>query len=208
MPLIYYTINLAKKISIIDDVFVSSDCKKILNISKLYGAKTILRPKKFSGDYSSEIRAWKHAKNYLEKRNQNFEIFLSLPCTSPLRNKSDVINIIRSLKNKNDLVVGITKSKKNPNFNMVKQNTKSQKLSLIIKKSKKILNRQQAPVFYDLTTVGYCCYNSLVSLLNDSIWDVKSLKGVKIPPNRSIDIDSLFDFQLAEILHKNIKCKK
>ena len=49
-PLIYYSIKLAKKISSIKKVFVSSDNKKILDIAKKFGAETILRPKSIAKD--------------------------------------------------------------------------------------------------------------------------------------------------------------
>ena len=54
--LIYYTINVAKKSKIFSDIVVSSDDKKILNISKKFGIKNlILRSKKYSTDRSSKI---------------------------------------------------------------------------------------------------------------------------------------------------------
>ena len=51
-PLIYYSINLAKKIKKIDKVFVSTDSPKIANISKKYGAEIIIRPSKLAKDKS------------------------------------------------------------------------------------------------------------------------------------------------------------
>ena len=78
-PLIYYSINLAKKIKEIKKVFVSSDSKKILKIAKKFGANTILRPKELSRDHSSEIDAWKHAVRHLKKKGEKFETLLVYP---------------------------------------------------------------------------------------------------------------------------------
>ena len=44
-PLIFYSINIAKKIKLIDDVYVSTDDSKISELSKSFGAKIIKRPK-------------------------------------------------------------------------------------------------------------------------------------------------------------------
>ena len=44
-PLIAWTIQAAKKAKYIKEVYVTSENKKILNISKKYYAKTIFRPK-------------------------------------------------------------------------------------------------------------------------------------------------------------------
>ena len=47
---------------------------------------------------SKEIYSWHHAINALKKNNDNFDIFLSLPPTSPLRLVKDINNLIKSLK--------------------------------------------------------------------------------------------------------------
>ena len=114
-PLIYYSINLAKKSKKIKKIFVSSDDKKILEISRKYGAQTILRPKSLSKDNSSELNAWKHAINYVKEKGENFDNFISLPCTSPLRNLKDINKALQKLKNKKDLVIGISTSGKSKN---------------------------------------------------------------------------------------------
>ena len=60
-PLIFYPINLAKKINEIKTVSVSTDSKKIADISKNFGAEIpFLRPKKLSRDKSNEWDVWKH----------------------------------------------------------------------------------------------------------------------------------------------------
>ena len=46
LPLIAHSINTAKKIKEIDKIFVSTDDTEIANISKIYGAYIINRPKK------------------------------------------------------------------------------------------------------------------------------------------------------------------
>ena len=140
-PLIYYSINLAKKNKKIKKVFVSSDNLKILKLAKKYGAQTILRPKSLSNDNSSEIDAWKHAVKYLKKKNDSFDNFISLPCTSPLRLEKDVNSAINKISNKNEIVLAITQSNKSPEFNMVYKIGNKVKL---INKNKILLNRQDA----------------------------------------------------------------
>ena len=56
-----------------------------------------------------------NAVNYLEKKNEKFDNFISLPCTSPLRTQKDINKAILKLK---DLVLGISKFNKNPKFSM------------------------------------------------------------------------------------------
>ena len=56
-PLIYWSIKTCLNSKLIDNVWVSSDSKKILDISKKFGAKAIIRPKRFSKDTSSSEEA-------------------------------------------------------------------------------------------------------------------------------------------------------
>ena len=90
-PLIYWTIKQALNTKKIDEVFVSSDSKEILDISKSFGAKTILRPKKYSTDVASSESVLLHA---LKKINYNPDIVVFLQATSPLRKKNDITNAI------------------------------------------------------------------------------------------------------------------
>ncbi len=67
-PLIYHTINVAKEIKNFDEIIISSDSKKIIEIGKYYKIQnTILRPKKFSRDNSAKIPAIRHALLKIEK---------------------------------------------------------------------------------------------------------------------------------------------
>ena len=199
-PLIFYSIDIAKKNKKIKKVFVSSDDKKILNISKKYGAELIYRPKRLAQDNSSELSAWKHAVNYLEKKNEKFDNFISLPCTSPLRTQKDINKAILKLKKKKDLVLGISKSNKNPKFNMVKK--VNQKISLL-NPGKVFNNRQNFDNVYNLTTIIYACHTSLIKKIKKNIWEA-NLRYIQIPQNRAIDIDSQIDFDIAEHLYRKI----
>ena len=75
----------------------------------------------------------------------------------------------------------------------------------LVNDNKKIYRRQDAPIVYDLTTVAYVTTSKYI-LNKKNIFDGK-VKGVKIPLQRSIDIDNKFDFKVAELLirSKNVK---
>lgn len=197
-PLIYYSIRLAKKNSNIKKIFVSSDDKKILYTAKKYGAETILRPKSIAGDNSSEIKAWKHAVNYLKEKKDYFDNFISLPCTSPLRHTKDVKLALKKIKNDNDIVLGISKSDKSPNFNMVQK--LGNKIKLLSKK-KILYNRQKTRKTYNLTTIIYACRSKFILNLKNSFWE-GNVKYIEIPKIRSIDIDDIIDFKIAEFIYK------
>jgi len=197
-PLIYYSIKIAKKIKLIDDLYVSTDNSKISKISLLYGAKVIKRPKSLSKDSSDEWKAWQHAVNYIKKRNIKFDKFISLPCTSPLRSKEDVIKCINKKNNKNDIVITYCRTNHNPYFNMLMYKNKNQ-LKKILNLKKNIIRRQDAPQIFDMCTVAYVTTPDFI-LNNNNLFDGRT-EGVEIQKNRSIDIDDILDFKLAEYIY-------
>tara|TARA_Y200000002_G_scaffold377344_1_gene382793 strand:+ start:315 stop:1046 length:732 start_codon:yes stop_codon:yes gene_type:complete len=196
-PLISYSIDIAKEISEIDKLFVSTDSAEIANISESKGAIIINRPKEISGDNSPEWLAWKHAINWTYDNYGTFTKFLSLPSTSPLRSKNDVIKCLNSFKSEKDVIITMTESSRNPWFNMVKMNG-NKSIDLVLKSKNKISRRQDAPTVFDLTTVAYVLNPNFILNYN-SIWDGK-VKGVFIPKKRAIDIDDEFDFKIAEMI--------
>lgn len=100
-PLIYWTIKDCLNSKEIDDVWVSSDNKKILNFSKKSGANVINRPLKYAKDASSSESAWLHAIKYLEKKSLNYNYVIGLQPTSPLRDKKDIDNACKFFLKKN-----------------------------------------------------------------------------------------------------------
>ena len=61
-----------------------------------------------------------------------------------------------------------------------------------------INRRQDCPKTYDMTTVGYAVSPSFV-LNKKSIFEGR-VRKVIIPKERSIDIDTLLDFEIAEFI--------
>ena len=201
-PLIYWTIKLAKDSNLFSRIIVSTDDVKIAKISQKYGAEVpFLRPKKLGLDNSNEIYAWKHAIKYFEKKGEyNSEIFVSLPTVSPLKIKKDITDAIKILyKTKADLVLALTKSHRNPHFNMLRKNKKNY-FELVIK-NKNYINRQKSPRIYDVTSIIYVAKKEYV-IKTKSLFEGK-VSALQVPKERSIDIDDIYDFKVAELIFKN-----
>ena len=139
----------------------------------------------------------KHAVKWLEKKEVYFDIFISLPTTSPLRNKNDITKCLALLDRKTDVVVGITEAMRNPYFNMVRKD-RNDFIDLIMKNDDHYTRRQETPAIFDMTTVAYASRPEFISNFT-SIFDGK-IKGVEIPIERALDIDTELDFQIAEFL--------
>ncbi len=100
-PLLAWTIDNCKKSSLIDEVWVSSDDERILEVADSYQSLTIKRPKELSTDTSSSEKAWKHAIKHIESKNNEISIVIAPQVTSPLREPSDFDEAIREFKKNN-----------------------------------------------------------------------------------------------------------
>lgn len=201
LPLISYSLKISNNIREIDKCFVSTDSKKIADIAESFNAHVIKRPKELASDKSPEWKSWQHAINYCQKKFGKFDKFISLPATSPLKKESDIKKCIKLLDKKTDAVITITQSHRSPWFNMVKKNLNY--LSLVNSGSKHINRRQDAPEVFDMTTICYALKPNFI-LENKSIWEGR-VKGLHVPLHRSIDIDDMYDFKLAEFMSKELK---
>ena len=203
-PLISHTIKTALDSKLFDHVIVSTDSEQIADISKKHGAEVpFMRPKNLANNSSPELLSWKHAiKSFEDIYNKKIKIFASLPCTSPLRKNEDVINLIQTYsKNKFDIVVGITETSHSPDFNMVYKNP--DKTIEMISAKPNITRRQDSKKCYNITTIGYISSPDYINKTNN-IFEGR-IGGCLIPKERSIDIDDIYDFEIAEILHNKIK---
>ena len=197
-PLIFYSINIAKKIKQIKKVYVSTDNKNIEKIALKYGAEIIKRPKKLSQDKSAELLAWKHAVKIVLKKDKKFSTFVSLPATSPLKNKKDILNSIKLLKKNIDLVLTVKKSKWNPWFNMLIENKKTNNFELVNKNKRRVYQRQQAPVTFDIVGNVYVSKPKYILKTNYILSGKKKI--LEIPEYRSIDIDNIDDLNFAKLV--------
>lgn len=198
-PLIAHSIEIAKKVSQIEQVFVSTDDQEIAEISNRNSAITINRPVELATDNSPEWLSWQHAVEFVIERFGDFERFLSLPATAPLRNIDDVQSCLDLCKTDSDFVVTMTESNRSPWFNMVNKDING-RVNLLLKDfGDQLKTRQSAPKTFDMTTVAYVTSPSFI-LKNSCFWD-GSVIGVEIPPERAIDIDTKLDFEIANFLY-------
>ena len=87
-PLIAYSIRVARLVSKIDRVIVSTDSEKYADIAREYGAEVpFLRPPEISGDNSTDYDFIKHALDWMkENEGHQPEYLVHLRPTTPLRN--------------------------------------------------------------------------------------------------------------------------
>ena len=208
IPLITYTIQQAIQSKLFSKVVVSTDSQKIANVALAAGAECwFLRPKYLSLDKASKLDAIRHAVSKAESKfNTSYDFVFDLDATSPLRKVSDIKKAFKCfVKSKASNLITATPARKNPYFNMIEYSGTEIKLVKSIKgSSSPPQSRQVAPQVYDMNASIYIWKRD--SLFNDPSLINKYTVLHEMPEDRSIDIDTILDWHLVELLMKlNLK---
>ena len=192
-PLIAWSIEIAQNADSVEKVVVSTDDEEIAEIAQKYGAEVpFLRPAELAQDDTPSMAPVLHALEQLPK----FEMILLLQPTSPLRTTTDIDGIFKMCQErKAPAAVSICESSKHPNWMFSCSN--DGKLSPFT--DNPIAMRRQ-----DLDKI-YTLNGSLYLAKTDWIQDNRSFLspetvGYLMPPERSLDIDTMFEWSLVEFL--------
>jgi len=197
IPLVGHSIRTAKSTPSVTHIFVSTDSDEVANVATKFGAQVIMRPAELSSDTAAEWDAWRHAIDHVKDLGIEFDVFLSLPATSPLRNARDVQACLDALDMETDVVVTVTPSSQNPYFNMVTRDRAG--LTQILMPSSGFFRRQDAPPVFDLTAVAYVTRPDFIRTKSNLFSG--TVRSVIVPKERAVDIDDEWDFRFAECLN-------
>ncbi|MDB5193825.1 MAG: N-acylneuraminate cytidylyltransferase [Segetibacter sp.] len=200
-PLIAYTIESAKKSSLINDLIISTDSEKIAEVAKEFGASVpFMRPGDLASDSASKWPVFIHAVEEYEKLTGNtVDYLVDLDVTVPLKTATDIDGAIQmALSDTNvDVVITGYEPERNPYFNMME--VKEDGFAEIVKQGNKpIVRRQDAPAVYSLTPAAYVVKKS--ALYDYEHWSKAKCKIFPIPRERAVDIDTEMDFKIVEFL--------
>jgi len=205
-PLIYYTINAALKSRYLDRVIVSTDDEEIARVSRSFGAEIpFMRPKELAGDKVPDIPVIKQAVDYLEKNEDYFpEVIVFLRPTSPLRTTKDIDDAIKKfLSIRCDSVRTICQVDYPP-FWMKK--LVGDRLLPFIKSEYEYVRRQDVPKVYKGNgEVEVIRADVIRKARNNNQMYGEDIRAIIMDQKRSIDIDTGFDFIIAERFMKERK---
>lgn len=199
-PLIAWSIDQARAVKRIERVLVSTDSEEIAAVARQYGAEVpFLRPAHLAQDNSPEWLAWRHGLEYLMNTTGEMPgVMVSVPTTAPLRLPEDIDACLDEYERGNvDAVVTVSDAHRSPYFNMLVVGGDGF-AKLVIPPENGIGRRQDAPPVYDMTTVAYAVSPDFVMQRN-GIFEGQ-VRAVRVPVERALDIDTPFDFRIAEFL--------
>lgn len=200
-PLLAWTIEAALQSSNIDSVVVSSDSGEILEIATHYGAFGFRRPKRLANDDVHAIHTVINFIEFCEERGIILDrVGMFLP-TAPLRTYQDIDNAFDILDNKSECtsVVGVSKcDKPESNFRYIVDG----ELVPMRPVTKFEIQRQDiSNPIYEVSGAMFLATKAHIKKYNS--YHSGSPLGLVMSKINSIDINSMDDFYMAELLMKD-----
>lgn len=196
-PLIQWSIEAALQCDFISKTVVSSDCPEILSISRLPGVDLHERPKTLALDESSSVDVVLDVlKNY-----EKFSYIVLLQPTSPLRCSADISDAIKCFERSWPLnsMISVCETDYNPILaNTLRKNKKMKNFFNKMQRDEKPLNSQK---HYRINGAIYIISTDIF-LENRSFLNEETIAFI-MKKEKSIDIDSKLDFEIAEFLKLN-----
>jgi len=201
-PLVYWTINSALKSKCFDKIFLSTDSKLIQKLGLKMGIECpYLRSKNLSSDTAEVHNVIKSVVNYYKKIKYYPDAIVLLQPTSPLREVKDIKKSCKIFKKYNaDSLVSVVKIPHS--YNPVNLYTMKNRVLKPKQNIKKILSRQKSVKLFARN--GASIYITKINKIKNYILGGKVL-GYVMSSIKSIDINDINDFNLAETIQKKFK---
>ena len=197
-PMIAYTIEAAIKSNVFEDIMISTDSEKYSQIAKKYGATIpFLRDKRLATDESTTIEVVEDVLIKLKENGKEYEKFMILQPTSPLRDEIDIKKAFDLLNKKNaNSVVSMCECEHSPLW--TKQlNESTLDLDGFLSNVGNS-GRQKLKKYYRLNGAIYVLKTDYF-LKHKNFYKEKSYAYI-MDKRKSIDIVDLYDFEYAEFI--------
>jgi len=198
-PLIYWTINAAKKSKIFDYIYVDTDCAKIKKISIDCGAQVpFLRKKKYSSDkISVNLSTYHFVKRINKTHSMDIKNIFQLMPNCPFRDYKDILNSYKKFLNSKSksLISHVKFYFCNPWWSAIK---KGEKVKRIFKKTYKKRSQDLPELITPSGAIWIVDYNSFLKkksfYLNDYNYFLLDWKN-------GIDIDTVEEMRISKHLN-------
>ena len=197
-PLIAWSIEAARQSRFVDEVIVSTDCEKTAQIAKLWGGHVpFIRPAELATDSAKGIDVILHALSWRQTIAPPVDLVLLLQPTSPLRTAEDIdlaVDLFSTRQAK--VIVSVCPVDHHPWWS----NTLPEDNSMrdFLRPEAVNTNRQELPAFYRLNGAIYLA--DVAFLQETQSFMTSETYASVMPAERSVDIDTLLDFRMAEFM--------
>lgn len=199
-PLIVHTIEAALAARGVDRVVLSTDDEDIAAVCRDYDIEVpFLRPAELARDDSSAVDVYRYTLERLNREgNRNYSDFVVLQPTSPLRTGHDIDAALEIYTTKQaDSVISVCEATHPPIW--AKRVADNGVLREYFPDTGSMKNRQELPTAY---MPNGAIFVLKLALLEQGTYYSDRTYPYMMPPERSIDIDAMIDFEFAEFLMK------
>lgn len=199
-PLIAWTIQAAHESGVCERVVVSTDDSEIADVARRYRAEVpFLRPTAIAGDGSAHIEAALHALSWFEKEEGYRPAYLLLlQPTCPLRTGADIRAAVDlRTTTRSPSVVSVCEASAHPAL-CYRIAEEGGLVPCIANPANAYLRRQDLSPTYALNGALYL--NDREVLIRERTFVPPDAVPYIMPPDRSWDIDTPFDWRVAEFL--------
>ncbi len=194
-PIIYWSIKVAKRSKLFEEIFVSTDSKRIARIAIRYGAKVLYpRPSNLSNNYATIIDVIKFEIKNLEKKKIKFNNVCCIFPAAPLlkvKYLSDSLSILNKMKLKGFVFAANKLSKSSLRSFYFKK----KKLDLVNSNFTNTRTQDLPETFID---AGQFYWGTKKLWKKQNNVFIKSSKILPLPRSKSLDIDNLYDWKEAQ----------
>ena len=200
-PMISYAISAAKESNIFDRIIVSTDDVETADIARFYGADVpFIRPSNLSDDYTGIASVVKHSISKLgSSLNQEDLICCIFPCV-PLIDTLDIKEALSLLRSTSNAAFSFPIAEFESPIQRGLFRKENGLLNSISPEFESFRTQDLEPAFHDVGQFYWGCVASwmdIEDIHNNSV-------GLIIPKWRSVDVDTIEDWQKAEFIFRGI----
>lgn len=196
-PLICYSIDVARQFTTDDNICVTTDDDKIIEVVENYGLKVpFKRPDYLATDTCGSNEVIQHAWQFFADNGKRYDAVLLLQPTSPFRKVEFLKEAVALYDDGIDMVTSVKLSSCNPYYDGFEENEEG--LLTISKGDGTIERRQDAPSVWQQNGSIYVI--NAKSLMGKGMGAFNRIKKYAMPEIYSVDIDNMLDWKMAEMI--------
>lgn len=202
-PLLWYVVQAAKGAKLIDLIVVSTEDEEIAAVAKTLDVEVLRHPSFLSTDASPSFGVIQWAVSELESRGTNAKISVLLRATSPFCNSSDIDAAVRLLQSNSwaDSVVSVSLALGVHPIKLKRLSSDGRLIDAFGDEGGTPTRRQDLEPLYQRNAAIYVSRPELIR--NGRLWGPSCLAYV-MPEERSLNINTPFQFKLADLLMKEL----
>ena len=199
-PIIAYSIETALKSKLFGKVIVSTDDEEIAKVAREYGAEVpFVRPKELSDDFTGTNDVVKHAINQLAGQSIKIDYICCIYATAPFVEQKYLKKGFKKLQDSNKSFAFSVTSFAYPIQRAIKIN--NNKVSMFHQQYSETRSQDLEEAYHD---AGQFYWGNLQAFLDDEIMFSDKSVPVVLPRHLVQDIDTLEDWQRAELMYKTL----